>query len=440
MIPAWLAARLEGRPLLTAVVGNTAWLGGDRVFRMALGLAIGVWTARYLGPERLGELSFVTAFVGLFVPLAALGLESICVRELLAHPDDTPGILGTSAALRGMGACLGGLAALGIHWAMWPAEGAGRLMVLVLILTQLAMPLDVVEFYFQSRNDPRRGIAARWVAMGIATILRVVLILTGAPVSAFAWALSVEALIGAAGLAWVYSTSGMALGAWRFSAERARRLVALGWPLAFSSVAVAIYMRLDQVMVKSMLGEEALGVFAVSVRVSELWYFVPTAIAAGSLPALMQLRLRGDADFDRGMLKLLSTMIALGLTIGLATSLAGPWALTVLYGEKYAGAGSMLVIQAWTGLFVGLGIAREHWLIARGMTKVSMVTTMSGAVLNVALNMVLIPRWGGRGAAVASLVAQACATTFFLGLYRPSRPLFALQIQAFWLPRWMASR
>ena len=407
---------------------------------MVLGLGMGVWTARYLGPERLGQLSFVTAFVGLFAPLAALGLEAICVRELLAHPDDTPGILGTAAGLRAMGACLGGLAAFGIHWAMWPAEGAGRLMVLALILTQLAMPVDVVEFYFQSRNDPRRSIAARWVALGIATILRVALILSGAPVSAFAWALAVEALLGGAGLAWVYSQSGMALRAWRFSAGRARGLVALGWPLAFSSVAVAIYMRLDQVMVKSMLGTEALGIFAVSVRVSELWYFVPTAIAAGSLPALMHLRLRGDAEFDRGMLKLLSTMVFLGVTIGLATSLAGPWALNALFGERYKGAGSMLVIQAWTGLFVGLGIAREHWLIARGMTKVSMVTTLSGAALNVALNLVLIPLWGGRGAAVASLIAQACATTFFLGLYGPTRRLFALQMKAFWFPRWMEKR
>lgn len=438
MIPAWLAVRLKDRPLFKAVLGNTAWLGGDRVFRMALGLGMGVWIARYLGPERLGELSFVTAFVGLFAPLAALGLESICVRELVAHPDDTPGILGTSAGLRGISACLGGLAAFGIHWAVWPAESAGRVMVLAIILTQLAMPADVVEFYFQSRNDPRRGIAARWVAMGVATILRVALILGGASVSAFAWALAAEALLGAAGLIWVYAQSGKALGAWRFSARRARTLVALGWPLAFSSVAVAIYMRLDQVMVKSILGAEALGVFAVSVRVSELWYFVPTAIAAGSLPALMQLRLRGDAEFDRGMLKLLSTMVFLGLTIGLATSLVGPWALTVLFGERYRGAGSILVIQAWTGLFVGLGIAREHWLIARGMTKVSMATTMSGAVLNVALNLVLIPLWGGRGAAVASLIAQACATTFFLALYAPSRRLFALQIRAFWFPRWVA--
>ncbi len=72
-----LRARLELRPSLQAVLMNTWWLIADKILRMGVGLFVGVWIARYLGPEQFGLWNYAIAFAALFSALATLGLDSI---------------------------------------------------------------------------------------------------------------------------------------------------------------------------------------------------------------------------------------------------------------------------------------------------------------------------------------------------------------------------
>ena len=87
IIPSFLRRRIEHRPNLLKIVDNIGWLFIDRLFRLGVGLFIGAWLARYLGPEQFGLLSFAGAFVGLFGTFAVLGLQNIVVRDLVVHPE-----------------------------------------------------------------------------------------------------------------------------------------------------------------------------------------------------------------------------------------------------------------------------------------------------------------------------------------------------------------
>src|ERR1035437_8498193 len=93
-------------PGLRRIMGNIGWLMVDRVVRMGMGLFVGVWVARYLGPVQFGSLNFALAFVALFGTVTTLGLEGIVVREVLHHAQDTHEILGTTQALRSTGSLL----------------------------------------------------------------------------------------------------------------------------------------------------------------------------------------------------------------------------------------------------------------------------------------------------------------------------------------------
>lgn len=62
---------------------NTSWLFGEKILRIIVGLFVGIWVARYLGPERFGLFSYAQSFVGLFSAIATLGLDGIVVRELV---------------------------------------------------------------------------------------------------------------------------------------------------------------------------------------------------------------------------------------------------------------------------------------------------------------------------------------------------------------------
>ncbi|MGC8715255.1 MAG: oligosaccharide flippase family protein, partial [Leptodesmis sp.] len=85
---------------------NTAWLFADQFIRMLAGFFVGVWVARYLGPENYGILSYSLAFVALFQGIAKLGLDGIVVRELVKFPEKRDELLGTSFWLKFIGSVI----------------------------------------------------------------------------------------------------------------------------------------------------------------------------------------------------------------------------------------------------------------------------------------------------------------------------------------------
>src|ERR1700744_44346 len=91
-----LRARLAAQGPLRAIVANTGWLVFDRVIRVLIGLTVGAWIARYLGPAGSGELSYVVAFIALFQAAANLGADAIVVRDIARAPERAADILGTA--------------------------------------------------------------------------------------------------------------------------------------------------------------------------------------------------------------------------------------------------------------------------------------------------------------------------------------------------------
>ncbi|MGA7953907.1 MAG: oligosaccharide flippase family protein, partial [Gloeobacterales cyanobacterium] len=105
-LPSFILTRLDGRQNLKKALTNVSWLFGDRILRMGVGLFVGVWVARYLGPEKFGLFNYASAFVALFSTFATLGLDSIVVRDLIQDPSGKNETLGTAFILKLIGGIL----------------------------------------------------------------------------------------------------------------------------------------------------------------------------------------------------------------------------------------------------------------------------------------------------------------------------------------------
>jgi len=187
-------------PGLRKIMGNMGWLMVDRVVRMGMGLFVGVWVARYLGPVQFGSLNFALAFVALFGTVTTLGLEGIVVREVLHNAQDTHEILGTTLALRSGG----GLLAVGLSIAtlrvIQPHVKQALLLVSILSLTLVFQSFDTIDSFFQSQVQSKITVWAKNSAfLGFAAI-RVSLIYAKAPLWSFAAASAGEIALGAVGL------------------------------------------------------------------------------------------------------------------------------------------------------------------------------------------------------------------------------------------------
>lgn len=434
-LPSFIRTRLEGRPSLQKVIGNTGWLFADKVVRMGAGLLVGVWVARYLGPDRFGLLSYTGAFVALFSAVANLGLDGIVVRNIVRDPGCRNETLGTAFVLK----AVGGTVTLGLTMLtiilMRPGDTPAHWLVGITAAGMIFQAFDTIDFWFQSQIQSKFTVYAKNSAFLCVTVVKVVLILVKAPLVAFAWAGSAEIALGALGMALAYRVSGGRLTAWRGSVRLARHLLRDSWPLILSSVVIMIYMRIDQVMIGDMVGDAEVGVYSAAVRLAEVWYFIPMAVVSSVFPSVVEARAISDELFYGRLQKLYNLMALMGYLVAVPVTFLAGWMVKLLFGEAYAAAGPMLAVLIWAGLFTNLGVARSSFLTAMNWTRVHFLTVSLGCVVNVLLNLVLIPRYGGMGAVIASCVAYWFAAHGSCFLYRPLRRTGMMLTRALLYPR-----
>jgi O-antigen/teichoic acid export membrane protein len=246
---------------------------------------------------------------------------------------------------------------------------------------------------------------AKTSAFLLISIAKVALILLKAPLIAFAWAGLAETACGALGLVLVYRQRGGAIMAWRFSRPMAKSLLKDSWPLVFPTVLTIVYLRIDQVVLGSMLGSEVLGNYSVAVRVAEMWSFLPIVICSATFPAMVKAEAHSEELFYAHMQKLYNLMVLLAYAFALPMTFFARVIIQLLFSSTYAEAGPLLAALAWTGVFTSLGIARNTLIVAKNWTRVKLISVALGAVLNILLNYLFIPRYGAMGAVAATFVS-----------------------------------
>jgi PST family polysaccharide transporter len=380
---------------------------------MALSIGVGLLVARYLGPEQFGLLNFALAAVALAGPLAEMGLDAVARREFVRQPERSAAIAGTVMRLR---LCGGGVAVCAIVCAalVLARSAEERLLLVVLSLTILQPAGMIAETWLQSRHEARHSVVPQWCALFLGAGARLLAIRLQAPLSVFAIISVIE--IGVGILLVAMAARRLGLVELRFDAGLARLLVCEGWPWAVSGAAVMIYMRIDVLMLRTMVGDSAAGVYAAAVRLSELGYFVPVIVANSVQPSLLKVKDRDLGSYNTALQRYFRLSVLCAYAFALPIALLASPIISHAYGARFAEAGPILAVHAWAAVFVFLGVARSQYLVNAGLARFGLMCTLAGAVANVVLNLILIPRWGGMGAAVATVVSYAVAgwvTSFF---------------------------
>jgi O-antigen/teichoic acid export membrane protein len=433
-LPAWLRAKLAGRDTLRGAVDNSFWLFADQILRMAAGLLVGVWMARYLGPERYGWLSYALAAVGVVTSFTSLGLNAVVVRELVRAPAEAEAWMGAAFFLRAAGAAVGFLACVGVAW--WQALPAAdvRPLILIVALGMFFQALDVIDLRFQAKGESRVSAWVRMAACVISNAIKVALILGGASVATLAAAGIAELALSAAGLWWAARWRGWRLADWRCERARVVALLHESWPLAIGALAITVQAYADQLVIGSMLGGVELGQYAAAVRLVSVFGFVPMVVQTVAAPEITRAKRDDETLYQRRLHSLYRLMFGLFLLTALPLALLGPAAVEWLYGASFAGAATLLPWLALRLLLTNFGVARSIFITNEGLFRFALLTALAGAAVNIALNLVLVPRWGARGA-IASSLASFAVTTFALEIFQPkARVNLRLMARAACLP------
>lgn len=413
---------------------NTSWLFAEKILRMIVGLFVGIWVARYLGPDRFGLLSYAGSFVGLFSAIATLGLDGIAVRELVKYPGKEYSLMTTVFILKLFGGILT-LLVLYIAVQVTSNDTYTNMLIFIIASATIFQSFNVIDLYFQAKVMSKYVVISNIISLFISSLVKIVLIVVDAPLEAFAWVVLFDSLVLALGFIYFFlKHSQISIRYLTFDKMMAAELLRDSWPLILSGMVIAVYMKIDQVMIKEMLDNEAVGNYAAAVRLSEAWYFIPMVISASLFPAIINAKKVSEKLYHDRLQKLYDFLVWMAIAIAIPMSYLSDWIVDLLFGSKYSDAGNVLVIHIWTGVFVFLGVASSKWFVAENLQKYSFYRTLAGAIINVFLNFLLIPRYSIHGAAIATLISQAIASYIFNLTNKKLWLTFQLQTYAVLLP------
>jgi len=384
---------------------NTSWLFFEKMLRMFVGLFVGIWVTRYLGPERFGLFSYAQSFVGLFVVIATLGLDGIVVRELVKDESRTNDLIGTAFYLKLIGAILT-LLVLVIATQFTSNDRYTNLLVFIIASATIFQSFNVVDMYFQSKVLSKYVVFSNIISLFISSIVKITLILINAPLVAFAWAILFDSIVLALGFIYFFLKYSISeIKKIKFNKTIAISLLKDSWPLILSGVVISIYMKIDQVMIQDMLGSEAVGQYAAATRLSEIWYFIPTILVSSLFPAIVNARKQSEELYYSRLQKLFDLVVWIAIVIALPMTFLSDMIVDILYGKQYSQAASVLMIHIWASVFVFLGVVSGNWFINENLQLLAFWRTFYGMISNIFLNLLLITKYGIQGAAIATLIS-----------------------------------
>lgn len=414
---------------------NASWMMAERLLNIGVGFVTAVLLARYLGPEQFGILAYAISMTAIFASAGHMGLAGLVVREVVKKPDLVPETLGTTFMLKLAGMAIG-YALILIYTLTFEQIGSTEFWMLLIVASAIFFQtFDVVEYWFQSQVQAKYPAIAKSTSLVIAAGIKVALVLSGAGVVAFAFAHTAQFMLAALILALLYKgTTAVSLTTWKASFAKAKELLSQGWIIYLGSIFAVVYMKIDQVMLKWMIGAEEVGVYAVAAQLSEAWYFLPTAIVASFFPKLIKLHEADPARFNQRFQQLFDVLFVLAIFVAILVSLVAGPLIALLLGAEYQNSASILTIHIWAGVFIFMRAAFSRWILIEGALMFSLITQGLGALANIGLNLLLIPQYGGEGAAMATLISYAIASYAALLVHKKTRPVFFMMTKSMFSP------
>ncbi|RUO62607.1 flippase [Pseudidiomarina insulisalsae] len=415
------------------VVTHSTWMIAEKALSIGVNLLVTIGLARWLGPETYGQLSYIIAFVALLAPISALGLHSIIIRELGEALATESKVLTTGLVLRLAGGLFSFVVVLLVTGVV-ELSGSERFSLILIALASSLHAFQVLDYYFQAKNQAQPLVMMRTFVVLSGGAMKLAIANYFPSLELIAAAFAYDYIAYAFGYWFIYHKCGFGLSLKSADAIYAKGLLKQSSWLILSGIAAIIYLKIDQVMLGIWGERQDVGIYAVAARLSEAWYIFATVIATAYFSQLVSGRKSSRSLYYVRLQRVTDLLVIFAIAIALTVSAVAGWLVPWLFGAEYEEAVPILRIHIWASVFVFMRAVASKWLIAERLLKFSLLSHLGGAVINVVLNAVLIPHWGGIGAAVATVVAYAVAGFVMFSTSRSTQPMAAIMLKSLVLP------
>jgi len=410
---------------------NISWLVLEKIIRMGLNLLIMAAVANYLGVQGFGTLSYFMAIMFFFLPIWSMGTDQIIKNELTRSALNKNLLISTAMITR---VCLALFLVLMItaYYLLFIGKGEGFDILFILTSSLVFKSASVIELWFDTQIKSRFNALARTISFVIIALLQILAIHLRAPLYIFALCFSLEFVFSALLIFYFYFIKEKNPICFQFDKTIAKSIIIKSLPLFFSELSATCFMKLNIVLLGYYMDKSTVGYFSIAVRLTDMWIFIPASIAITYFSPIVSLSMdmKDQVLFKKRNQDLFSYVTLIALGVGVFISFLGEPIVKLLFSKSYEESIGVLMILIWSNLFVFWGFAQEPWEISKNLLKYRLIRVLSGAILNLVLNIILIPKLGAKGAAYASLISHTWTYCLVNLVLKQTREVFMYQIKS----------
>jgi polysaccharide transporter, PST family len=427
-------------PNIRKIIANMGWLVSERVLRVAIGLFVVAWMARYLGTDGFGTLNYAISLIAIFGNIAEMGLTHFVMRDVVNEPANRYEILGTASFIRLISGITSFLLIIGMIFWLRPDDPSIRTVVIIMSSSLIFQNFSIIDAWFSSQVQSKYTVIGNNISFLLTTSIRVILIQTQASLISFAIVVLLENILATLNSIIAYQKTGQKIQKWKWSGTRAKQLIGVSWPLVFSNLSVMIYLYVDQIMLGQLATSSAVGIYAVAVKISENWSFLVLTITRSVTPHIMEAKKISEELYYQRLQNIcnLSALIFYIVAISL-TFLSTPLVI-LLFGKSYASAGIVLSIHIWSSIWMFFGNIKQVWIATEELSKFALTASFFGAIINISLNFWLIPLYQEIGAAIATVISYTFTDYIMCLIYPPARKFAWVMTKALGLNIFMKNK
>lgn len=387
------------------VLKNTFWLSISQVASRLIRAIIVIYAARLLGVSGYGIFSYALAVVGFASIFYDLGINGILTREATKNSDKKFDYLSNALLIKVIMISL--LALLISLVVPYFIHNPGVSMVLRIIVWMFIAD-GLRDFCFAYiRSFERMELEA--IASVIANISMVVIawfMLTRDPnPHTLAIAYSFGSAVGLV-LAIAFIAKFLVNPIPYFSYKLVKQILRSAWPFALTGFFSAFLLYTDSLMLGWMKSSSDVGLYAAAQRPIQLLWALPTILAFSAFPVMSRLSKESNQRFGSFLGQAISASLILALPLTMGSLILGQRIVTFMYGSAYIASTSAFQYLSLSFLTVFPSVIIGYAIFSHDMQKRFIIFNAGGAVINIILNAILIPKYGAPGAAIATIISQ----------------------------------
>lgn len=394
---------------------SALWVLSEKTIRLFSAIIVSSLLARYLKPEGFGILNFYLAILSMLFVLSSLGLNRIIIREIIYSKTkkEKASVIKTAFLMRLFVSCLIFFIVFAFSDFLF-SDYVSRYSYIIFICV-IFNAFEIFDFYQQGVLDFKKACVARLIALFLSTFLKLIFVFLKFSLVCFFAAILVEYIFLAVLMYKFCARDGRGSLLWsgKFNMVQVKGFLSESWPEIIAGFSAILFLKMDQVMLFYLSSETEVGIYSAAARLSEAWYFLPSAIVAATFPKLIKLKDSGNERYLIGVKYLMSFMICMALIVAVMVSLFGGFAISLIFGDAYKGSSTVLSIHIWSSVFLCVGLVSGSWLVAEKKLRLNLYRNLFGLVINFIFNIFLIPRYGAIGASWSMVFGLASAYLLF---------------------------